>query len=203
MDYAAHAMQDFLRNFAHSGKRSPPARLGGGLLLSALLHLAIIINFGPSVAIPPTAWHQPIRELTVTLVSEVSVRAPAPLNRARLASESARSNSISVPLPSVPRYFETGEVDVPARVANDVILHYPVSAYQQHISGKVKLKLFINEAGEIDEAEVIASEPREIFDEAALAAAKQLRYSPALKDGAPVKTTRTIAIIFDPTNNPL
>jgi len=36
-----------------------------------------------------------------------------------------------------------------------------------------------------------------------VAAAKQLRYSPALKDGAPVRTTKTVAIIFDPSTEPL
>lgn len=201
MGYGAHSMQDFLSCFAHSGERFPAARLAGGLLLSALLHLAIILSFGPSAAIPSTAWEQPPPELTVTLVSKAP--APAPLKRARPASESAQPNPISERLPSVPRYFETREVDVPARVVNDVILHYPVSAFQQHISGAVKLKLFINQAGEVDKAEIIASEPREIFDAAAVAAAKQLRYSPALKDGAPVKTAKTIAITFDPTANPL
>src|SRR5712692_3246823 len=197
MDYAAHAMQDFFRHFTYPGERSPAARLGGGLLISALLHLAVIISIGPSVPIPPAAWQQSRRELTVTLVSEA--RAATPLKRARLEREPARPNPISAPLPPVPRYFETWEVDVPARVINDVILHYPPFAYQEHVSGEVKLRLFINQVGEVDEAAVIASDPKEIFDAAAVAAAKQLRYSPALKDGAPVRTTKTVAIIFDPS----
>lgn len=194
-------MHDFFQYFAHPGDRSAQARLGGGLLISALLHLAIIISIGPIVSRPSAAWEQPWRELTVTLVSEAP--ASAILKRVQRAGEPARPNPISVPLPPAPHYFETREVDVAAHVTNDVLLHYPPSAYQQHISGEVKLRLFINEAGEVVEAAVIASEPKEIFDMAAVDAAKQLRFSPALKDGAPVRTTKTIAITFDPTTTPL
>src|SRR5258706_6055059 len=201
MDHAAHPMQAFLRQVACLGKRSPVARVSGGLLISALLHLAIIICFGPTVPISSTAWEQIRRELTVTLISEAPVTAPSKL--ARLAGKSARPNPVPVPLPPVSRYFETREVDVPARAINDVLLHYPPSAYKQAISGEVKLKLFINQDGGVDEVEIIASEPKGIFDAAAMAAATQLRYSPALKDGVPVKMTRTIAITFDPTTNPL
>lgn len=201
MDYAAHGMQAFLRQFACLGKRSASARLGSGLLISALLHLAIIISLGPILPTSSTPWEQTRRKLTVTLVSDPSESAP--LKLARLAREFARANPVPVPLPSVPRYFETREVDVPAQVINDVLLQYPPEAYKQTISGEVKLKLLINQDGEVDEAVVIASEPEGIFDAAAVAAAMQLRYSPALKDGVPVKMTRTIAITFDPTTNPL
>ena len=193
-------MHDFPWNFA-SGNASPEARLGGGLLLSTLLHLAIIISLGPVVTGPSAPAEQPKHELTVTLASG----SPASVSSKRVlpANEPARPNPIAVPLPSALHYFDDREVDVPAHVVNDVMLHYPPSAYKQRISGEVKLKLFINQAGEVDEVAVVASDPKEIFDEVAVDAAKQLRYSPALKDGAEVGTTKTIVITFDPTTNPL
>jgi len=193
-------MHDFFWNIA-SGKRSPEARLGGSLLISTLLHVAVIMSPGAIATGPSAPVAHPQRKITVTLVS--ASPANVRLKHAQPAGESARANPISVPLPPAPRYFQAREVDVPAHVINDVMLHYPPSAYQQRISGEVTLKLFINQAGEVDEVAVVASEPKELFDEAAVNAAKQLRYSPALKDGTEVGSTKTIVITFDPTTNPL
>lgn len=194
-------MRDFLHYSAQSGGRTLAVRLGGGLLISSLLHLSIIISIGPITPRPSAAWERTRHKLTVTLVPEVSGTTLAkPL---LLAREPVSANPISVPLPPVPRYFETREVDVPAQVMNDVLLQYPPDAYKQTISGEVKLRLFINQDGGVDEVAIIAAEPKEIFDASAVAAAKQLRYSPALKDGVPVRTTKTIAITFDPTTRPL
>ena len=194
-------MRDVLHHPAHLGKRTPAARLGGGLLISTLLHLSIIISFGPITPRPSAASERTLHELTVTLVPEVSGTVLA--KQVIRAREPVSSNPISVPLPPVPRYFETRDVDVPAQVINDVLLQYPPDAYKQSISGEVKLRLFINQDGGVDEVAIIEAEPKGIFDAAAVAAAKQLRYSPALKDGAPVRTIRTIAITFDPTTRPL
>ena len=194
-------MRDFLHYSALSGKRTPVARLGGGLMISTLLHLSIIISVGPITPRPSAAWERTRHELTVTLVPEVPGTTLA--KPVLLAREPVTSNPISVPLPPVPRYFESREVDVPAQIINDVLLQYPPDAYEQTISGEVKLRLFINQDGGVDEVAIIAAEPKEIFDAAAVAAAKQLRYSPALKDGVPVRTTKTIAITFDPTTRPL
>src|SRR5258706_13767902 len=110
MDHAAHPMQAFLRQFACLGKRSPVARLSGGLLISALLHLAIIICFGPTVPISSTAWEQIRRELTVTLISEAPVTAPSKL--ARLSGKPAPPTPRSPPLPPRSPSFATRERSV-------------------------------------------------------------------------------------------
>jgi len=197
---SACTMHDFPRNFSF-GNAAPEARLGSGLLISALLHLAIISSLGPVVIERSAPAEQSEHEFTVTLVSGSAASASS--KRIHPAKESARPNPIALPLPVAPHYFESTEVDVPARIVNDVMLHYPPSAYKQRISGEVKLKLFINQTGEVDEVAVVTSDPIEIFDQAAVDAAKQLRYSPAFKDGAQVRTTKTIVITFDPTTNPL
>ena len=199
MAYAADPMQGTLIHLPQSEGWLALLRLGRGLLISALLHLAIILSFGPRAEPPAQERNQPPRQMTVTLIAKSSL--PEPLKPA--ARTSSLPSMVSSPLPSAPRYFESKEVDVPARVINDVMLRYPVLAYQQRSAGAVTLKVFINESGEVDKAEVVASEPKEIFDAAAVDAANQLRYSPALKNGTPVKTTKTIAITFDPTTDPL
>lgn len=55
---------------------------------------------------------------------------------------------------------------------------YPFVAKQRNIKGWVKLALKINEAGSVIDAKILASEPEEIFEEAALEAVKQWKNLP-------------------------
>jgi hypothetical protein len=45
---------------------------------------------------------------------------------------------------------------------------------------------------------VLSAEPEGEFEEAALAAARQLVYDPALRNGRPVKSEKLIEVTFDP-----
>lgn len=110
---------------------------------------------------------------------------------------------VSLDLPPGVHYFPSREVDVAAQAINDVMLHYPPAAYRQGIAGEVKLRVFINEKGAVDDATIIGAEPKETFDDAAFAAATQLLYTPAMKDGLAVKSVKVIAIVFDPSPEPL
>ena len=83
------------------------------------------------------------------------------------------------------------------------MLRYPLAAYRQGTAGEVKLRVFINEKGAVDAATIIDAEPKETFDDAAIAAARQLLYTPAMKDGLAVKSIKAIAIVFDPSAEPL
>jgi len=55
----------------------------------------------------------------------------------------------------------------------------------------------------VDDATIIDAEPKETFEDAAFAAATQLLYTPAMKDGLAVKSIKVIAIVFDPSPEPL
>jgi periplasmic protein TonB len=84
-----------------------------------------------------------------------------------------------------------------------VLLRYPEDAYAQGLGGEVRIRLLIDETGKVDEAKVVGAQPRRVFDDAALAAASQLRFSPALRQGQAVKSQKTIAIVFDPSPDAL
>ncbi|MGQ0579658.1 MAG: TonB family protein [Betaproteobacteria bacterium] len=110
---------------------------------------------------------------------------------------------VSLDLPPGVHYFPSKEVDVAAQAINDVMLHYPLAAYRDGIAGEVKMRVFINEKGAIDDVTIIDAEPKNTFDDAAFAAAAQLLYTPAIKDGLAVKSVKVIAIVFDPSPEPL
>ena len=74
---------------------------------------------------------------------------------------------------------------------------YPVSAIKRGISGIVRLKVLISEIGEVIEAEVVSSpDPMKSLDRAALRAVRQWRFSPALKDGRPIRAWHSVPMDF-------
>ena len=95
-------------------------------------------------------------------------------------------------------YYASSEVDNRAEPENEIDLVYPVKAYQQRISGTVRLSLFVNERGELDRIVVVHAQPQGMFEEAALEAVRALKFSPAIKNGLPVKNRKTIEVNFDP-----
>jgi protein TonB len=67
-------------------------------------------------------------------------------------------------------------------------VEYPPDVYAQGLSGTVVLRLFVDEQGTVvaDSARIEESSGFAGLDSAALAAAPNLRYAPALRNGRPV-----------------
>jgi TonB family protein len=62
----------------------------------------------------------------------------------------------------------------------------------------VRLLLHIDERGVVRKAHVEESLPEGMFDDAALSAWTDVRFSPALKDGLAVKSRKLLEISFSP-----
>jgi protein TonB len=62
----------------------------------------------------------------------------------------------------------------------------------------VLLKILINERGAIDDAVIVESEPKGTFEAAALNATLATRFSPAIRNGRPVKSQKMLEVLFDP-----
>ncbi len=78
-------------------------------------------------------------------------------------------------------------------------IHYPETAREAHLEGKVYLLLFINEDGNIDKVTVIKGIGLGC-DEAAKAGVSKVRFTPAKNNGAAVKVKLSLAITFKLTN---
>jgi len=188
-------------------------RLALGFLVSALAHLVLLAGFAPQAPrfTPPSPLQVEIRRLTPEApAGEIAI--PQPTELAGPPAELAASRE-PVPKPEpataapealiettlpLDKYFTAREVDVRAEPLNEVDLVYPVLAYQHRTRGKVRLDIYINQDGAIDRVEVAHAAPPGIFEEAALAATHALRFSPATKWGRPVKSRKSIEVIFDP-----
>ena len=89
-------------------------------------------------------------------------------------------------------YLSSGGLDPPPRPLDDIDPVVPPEAGPR--GGVVVLRLFINERGGVDKAEVLSSTPPGLFDAAALEAFGNARFSPGYFAGVPVKSQVTFEV---------
>jgi protein TonB len=74
---------------------------------------------------------------------------------------------------------------------------YPIQAARNQTSGYAVVEFTVSTEGAIQDAHIVASSPRRVFDSAAIQAVKQSKFQPALKDGQPVASTLRRRIAFN------
>lgn len=165
---------------------------------------------GPASGAPPAA--------ELRLVARLAA-APDAVTAAEIPHENAPGNVLAPPprhppsseppprdLPpstgdgggSAARYFKSSEVDRRAEPIAMPELLYPDAAFRQGIAGRVVLRIYVNETGGIDAIDVVESEPAGVFEQAAVNAVLETRFTPAELFGRPVKNVKTIEIRLDP-----
>ena len=88
---------------------------------------------------------------------------------------------------------------VPPRLRSDVGVKYPEQALRDHVEGVVAVDLVLEVGTDGRVTEVAVSTTRgHGFDEAAIAAAQQLVFEPALRDGRPVAARINFRYVFTP-----
>jgi len=75
---------------------------------------------------------------------------------------------------------------------------YPPIALRQRVEGTVELNVFVDEKGNVVDAQVVKSAGgRAGLNEAAVESVKKRRYRPATKDGVPVKVWMSVIVRFE------
>lgn len=92
--------------------------------------------------------------------------------------------------------FSLNEVDQPPRVLRALPPRYPFEAKQKGISGKVVLRFVVDANGNAQEPQVVSSDPKGVFDEAALEAVVKYKFRPAMKGGKAVDCIVKLPIAF-------
>ena len=181
------------------------AYLAWASLLSVALHAAVLTWFDTL----QFRFGGPVRfALSARLVpgpEAAAPESPAPSPPPRAApAEPAEPKAVERPSPAgasatLPHlYFSSREVDVAAQVLEKPPLVYPENPFIWKLRGTVRVRVFIGEDGRVDSVELVSAEPPGHFEEAALTAARQLRYRPAEVRGRPVRSRKLIEILFDP-----
>ena len=99
-----------------------------------------------------------------------------------------RPPSFELPLIRDPTYYAAKQLDVYPLPLTEIKFDYPESAAAERIDGRLLMLLLIDEFGVVNEASVVEAHPEGYFEESALAVFRATRFSPAQKQGRPVKS---------------
>ena len=107
------------------------------------------------------------------------------------------SFDVSSPPPSAPTQtvLELYEVDEPPQPIVQVQPEYPEKAKKAKLEGKVIVAVVVDENGDVIDASIHYS-TNPIFNEAALEAAKKMKFKPAKHKDTPVKAIVRIPFVF-------
>ena len=166
----------------------------GAVPITARLEPAAAISATSEQEAPPVAWED-----------EPAAEAPAP-ERATPAEPSAGASktapaesgtAVEVPVIRDPTYYAARFLDEYPKPLTPVEPRYPKHAHASKLDGSVTLLLLIDEEGALNEITVVEAHPESVFDAAALAAFRGVRFSPARKDGRPVRSRVLITVGFE------
>ncbi len=201
-------------------------RLLLALVLSAAVHLSFIYGIAVGPAEPDPAQAIVVRLAPMPVVSKAAVEArraqrtvvvpaasgasvPAPELRdlePRAALEPALASParpdestlphVEVPLIVDPAWYAARDLDLFPRAMAPVDPVYPESVAD--VSGQVSLLLKIDEFGSVQEVTVVNAEPAGYFENSASQAFKAAHFSPAQRDGHPVRSQIVVKVRFTP-----
>ena len=184
-------------------------RFLAALTVSCLLHAALVLMpyLGTSAAV---SWPvvrgakklDPARILNVRLVELAAAPAPAaeqtakstPQEASRPAAERAQGIGV-LPIPA-PAYYTTDQLTKRPQPTSDPRLDVPEIG-PVFASGKVILKIWINELGKVNSVEVEKSDLPEAITKTAVAAFGRLSFLPGEILGRPVGTVMRIEVTYD------
>lgn len=101
-------------------------------------------------------------------------------------------------LPTPDKWFTAQELDVRAEPLTPADLVYPQELMRSAAVGQVRILLFIDEHGIVRKSQIAAGASEALFDEAATNAWKNVRFSPAEKNGVAVKSQKLLQMEFLP-----
>jgi protein TonB len=105
--------------------------------------------------------------------------------------------SIEVPLIEDPTYYPALEVDVHPTALKIIQPIYPDEAASANVTGSVVLVLLLDESGKVQELSVEEANPSGMFEQSALDAFRNARFSPAQRNGRVVKSRMRIKVTYE------
>lgn len=174
------------------------------LIISCVLHAVLIyMQFidrkEGAVNSTVQAWKKlrPSDALNVSLIpieSVVAYKKSTPTNEKSLSENRVKEKN-QIHLPEL-KYYSTNKLtNLPKPIA-EVELDTP-EAMSMNVSGKLILRLWINERGEVIKVDLESSEVPELITESAVAAFKQLLFVPGDINGQQVGSVMVIEITYE------
>jgi len=182
-------------------------RLSAAIVISIALHSVALnaLNAPPGGAPGPRAAAVLSARFSPLTVPGRDAIAPALLkdaarettgdryDRSRANSKPDAIERLSGPVTS-PRYYLGSELDQRAVPLQAIEPEYPAAAGARE--GTLMLRLLINEHGRVDDIIVVRAEPKGVFESPARSAFAGARFSPGVREGAPVKSQLLIEVDY-------
>jgi protein TonB len=92
--------------------------------------------------------------------------------------------------------MDRDSVDTPPKVKKRSPIVYPELARRQGVSGYVTMNVLIDESGNVEDVEIVDSDPEEIFDLKADSNIRRWKFEPATYNGKRVKVWAMQKIVF-------
>lgn len=102
----------------------------------------------------------------------------------------------ATPKPAAPAAQQVASVNREPQVTRQVPPRYPQEAARAGTQGWVDVEFMVTSQGTVVDAKVLDSQPRRLFDRAALEAVRQWRFQPALRAGVPTDSVLRQRIEF-------
>ena len=95
--------------------------------------------------------------------------------------------------------FSLDEVDEIPQVVRSITPEYPYMAKRSRIEGRVVVRMLVTAKGATANLSIHSATPADVFDKAALNAAKRYRFQPGKYKGQPVDTWVLLPFVFELT----
>ena len=95
-----------------------------------------------------------------------------------------------------------GEIEQPTPLYGQAPIAYPIQLWDQDMEGQTLLRVRVSDTGGVDSVEIVDSSGYEAFDSAAVAGARELRFSPARRDGERIEVWATVPVRFSKRPRP-
>lgn len=134
---------------------------------------------------------------------------PAPAQPSAVAQSPASAPVASVPAAAAPApataitssvdltYYNARDLDVQPRALRKIEPAYPEEADRQQLSGRVVLQLKLETDGRVSDVDVVSAAPPGSFEDSAVKAFRDARFSSAQKNGQPVRALVLIEVMYD------
>jgi len=188
-------------------------RLFAFICASFALHALILVSYSPGGSGPRSpqgttpvlhaALAHPADPASDNVVAGAD-RGASGIDAAAAPSEGAGASSATgagpagggIPMPE--KWYTATELTILAQPLVMPALRYPEELAGTGVSAKVRVKVFVDEHGVVRKTEVVQSASHRAFEAAAMAAWDDVRFTPAIKDGRPVKSQKLLEFDFEP-----
>lgn len=143
----------------------------------------------PATSASPAPAPTPAPPPVAAILAPTAVPAPAPVAAPAPAPAPA---AIAAPAPAAP----TDAGDLSTHMLSFTPPTYPLDARRAHDQGTVVLALLLAADGTVARIDIAKSSGHPRLDQAALAAVRQWRWKPTLRDGQPTQVRGTVRIPF-------